>query len=73
MIAFEYIKKLPRDFLPRTFRGAASNNEIWRWLEDRAIIINEQTPRPKDEITFPITRLVFFPNGKKRATLWRDI
>ena len=44
----------------------ASNSEIRRWLDAGAIIINGVTPKAKDEITFPITQLIFFPKSQRR-------
>ncbi len=69
--AFEYLKELPRDWLP--FNGermkASSNSDLWRWLNMGAIIINGEKPKPKDEIKFPVWQLTFFPNGKRRTTI----
>ena len=72
MTALEYLKELPRTWLPvNVERGIkrASNSDLWRWLNMGAIIINGEKPKPKDEIEFPIRQLIFFPNGKRRTTI----
>jgi len=61
MTAYEYLKSLPREYIPRN----PSNSELWRWLANRSIAINGKTPVPKEEIEFPINKLVFFHNDKK--------
>ena len=74
MQAMEYLKSLPREWLPvNVERGIkpASNGDLWRWLNMGAIIINGKTPKPLDEISLPIKELIFFPNGKRRTTLWQ--
>ena len=70
--AIDYLKGWPREWLPKSLEHGIrppSNSELFRWLRDGAIIINGQTPKPYEEITFPITELVFFPKGKRRTTL----
>lgn len=74
MTAFEFLKSL--EHLPithvgqdKTKFGRPSNSELWRWLKSKSIIINGKRPLPHDEITFPITQLIFFPNGIKRTTI----
>ncbi len=49
--------------------GGASNGELRRWLEEGAIRINNETPKPNDEITFPIDDLVLFPGRPRQVTL----
>ena len=76
-IAFEYLKQFP--CLPVVLKrgegrekyGRPSNSEIKRWLENGSVAINEKTPKPHDEIEFPITELVFFPTGKT-VTIFQD-
>lgn len=75
MRAFEYLRELPRDWLPKSLEHgikSPSNGELKRWLLDKSIIINGKTPVPSDEITFPITELVFFPTSKRRTTIVKD-
>ena len=76
--AFEYLKSLP--YLPvgliRGKRqglhyGRPSNSEIKRWLYSHSVIINGLTPLPNDEIIFPITELIFFPEGERKTTLMK--
>lgn len=45
-----------------------SNTEVRNWLKQGAVLINGFTPQPNDPVSFPITQLVFFPNGN-RVTL----
>ena len=47
----------------------ASNSEVRRWLSNGAVEINGNRPKAEDIIAFPVTSLIFFPNGKKRCTL----
>jgi len=72
--AIDYLKSYP--WLPRSRegskRGAPSNSELWRWLEKGSVIINGVTPKPKEEIEFPITKLVFFPKGISRTTVFDE-
>jgi hypothetical protein len=46
--------------------GPASNSELGRWLKDKVLQINGKSVGPKDEIEFPITSVVLFPNARKR-------
>ena len=72
MKAIEYLKSLPRSWLPMSVeRGIKdpSNSELQRWLNQVSVVINNQTPHSNDEIEFPITKLVFFPKGKRKTTL----
>ena len=70
MKAIEYLKDLPREWLPKNGIGTpVSNSELGRWLKDGAVVINESRPKSLDEVTFPIKRLVFFPKGKRKTTI----
>ena len=62
MEAFKYLKSLP--WIPRK----PSNSELWRWLNNKSIMINGATPSPKDEVEFPIEQLIFF-KGEKKVTM----
>jgi len=69
--SLNYLKGLPRTWLPLNVeRGIkiASNSDLRRWLESGSVIINGEKPKPEDEITFPVTELIFFPNSKTRMT-----
>ena len=72
MTAYEYLKSLPH--VPMTMHGneprKASNAERRRWLDQGAVVINGERPKPHDELDDgPVFRLVFFPNGKRRCTM----
>ena len=72
MDAIEYLKALPRDWLPKSVGHGIrppSNTELRTWLKEGAIIINGAKILPNDEITFPITELIFFPKGIRRTTI----
>ncbi|KKK90960.1 hypothetical protein LCGC14_2717770 [marine sediment metagenome] len=72
MRAFEYLKSLPRSWLPKTVeRGILppSNSDLKRWLRMSAVIINGTKPKAQDEIEFPITELVFFSKGTRKTTM----
>jgi len=61
MTAFDYLKSLPRHWLPRK----PSNSELFRWLRNKSVIINGVHVSPKEEVGFPIKSLTFFPNKRK--------
>lgn len=65
MNAFDYLKTLPRQWLPRK----PSNSELFRWLRNKSVMINNEYPKPKDELSFPIKNIVFF-KGEKRVTFY---
>ncbi len=52
----------------------ASNSELRRWFNNKAVEINFQTPKPEDELPDFVKSLVLFPNSKmKRTTLvWEE-
>ena len=45
-----------------------SNSDIFRWLNEGAVEINGKRPKPKDDVSRPLTSLVFFPNNAKTRT-----
>lgn len=47
----------------------ASRGELRRLLDQHAVRINGVRPTAKDEITFPVEDLVFFPGKPRQATL----
>lgn len=72
----EIIKGSALDFLlkfkfcPSITGSFASNSQKRRLLEQKAVVINGETPGPDDIITFPLEQLVFFPNGKNKTTIF---
>lgn len=73
MTALQFLKGLP--YLPaskeRGMAGRPSSQELRRWLERGCVLINGTYPKFTDEIEFPITQLVFFPNNSKMKTTMR--
>ncbi len=68
--AYDYVRRLPRRYLPRSPRNReASNSEIRRWLENHSIEINGECLGPNELITYPISSLVFFPKGNRCTML----
>ena len=71
MQALEFIRSIPH--VPMQFNGnqavLASNGEKRRWLQNHSIIINGEKPNWDDEVSFPITQLVFFPKSNRRCTM----
>ena len=61
MKAIEYLKSVPRTFIPRQ----PSNSELNRWLNNGSVTINREKPRATDEITLPVRQLIFFSGNKK--------
>jgi hypothetical protein len=47
----------------------ASNSELRRWFNNKAVIINGSACAMDDEFE-EITSVVLFPNGKRKCTLW---
>ena len=75
MLALDYLKSLPRSWLPLSVeRGCkpASNSDLFRWLRNKAVVINGDTPDPKSEITFTIEEFIFFPKGRSRTTVIKE-
>lgn len=74
MNALEFLISL-RPAIPMAMNGnkpiIASNGDLRRWLENKAVIINGKKPGPKDENEFPIDNVVFFPKSPERkTTIW---
>jgi hypothetical protein len=49
--------------------GKPSNSELRRWLRNGSILINDNNPQPGDDVTWPITQLVFFPGTDLQVTV----
>lgn len=41
--------------------GRASNSELKRWIENKALVINGEPVAPGEPIDFPMTSVVLFP------------
>lgn len=66
--AYEFIRSIP--WIPSNDDGdRASNSDIRRWFDRKAVIINGVKPDWRDEITLPVHELVFFPKGKRKTTM----
>ena len=74
MKAIEYLKSLPRNWMPKSSRDykSPSNSELVRWLNEGAVVINGSSPKATEAIQFPITELVFFPKGKRKTTMVKE-
>lgn len=44
----------------------ASNSEVRRWCNDKAVLINTEPVSWDEPVDFPVFSIVFFPNGKRR-------
>jgi hypothetical protein len=66
MTALEFLKSLHESCCFQTRQGAkvgkASNRELVRWCEQGAVVINGEKVKPTQEIRFPVTEMVLFPN-----------
>lgn len=71
MTAWEYLLDLNEvcQFHSRERSGKASNSELKRWLQNKAVIINGVRPNFNDTIEFPIEQLILFPK-KSRITIF---
>lgn len=49
--------------------GTASNSELGRWLNDKAVRINGKPIAAMDPIPYPIVSVVLFPKSERRTTL----
>ena len=47
----------------------ASNSELKRWLENKAVVVNGEPLQWDEVMDFPINSMVLFPNGARRCTL----
>jgi len=54
--------------MSRERKGKATNSELKRWLQNKAVQINGERPKFDDEVDFPIASMVLFPK-KNRVTL----
>lgn len=73
MTAWEYMIDLHKScfFMSKERPGRATNSELKRWCQNKAVLINGKRVNYDDEITFPINQLVLFPNSsKKRITIF---
>ncbi len=70
MTHWDFLKELNTGchFMSRERSGRASNSELKRWLQNRAVEVNGTRPRFNDEVQFPITSMVLFPK-RGRVTL----
>lgn len=51
-------------------RWPASNGQLRRWLNNGSVRINGTRPKPEQELTFPVTELVYFPGRARQVTVW---
>jgi hypothetical protein len=50
-------------------RRPVSNSQLFRWLSSGAVTFNGERLSPKQEVTFPLTEVAYFPrNPRKRIT-----
>lgn len=57
-------------FPSREKAGNASNSEVRRWFQNKAIICNGEALEFQEEMDFPIISFVLFPKSFNRITLW---
>ena len=70
MTHWDFLKELHSvcHFMSRERSGRASNSELKRWLQNKAVEINGERPAFDDAVHFPITSMVLFPKTN-RVTL----
>ena len=71
MTAWDFLKDLHTtcSFQSREKRvGVATNSELKRWIQNKALEINGEKVMYNEELDFPIFSVVLFP--KKRITLF---
>lgn len=47
--------------------GTATNSELKRWIQNKALIVNGETVTPEEKMDFPIISVILFP--KNRITI----
>ena len=69
MTAFFFLKDVNDVccFMSRERPGRASNSELKRWIQNKAVVINGKPVKFDEEIVFPVTEMYLFP--KNRVTL----
>jgi len=69
MTAWELLRDLNTvcHFMSRERTGRATNSELKRWCQNKAVSINGKRVRFDEEIEFPVTEMFLFP--KHRVTL----
>ncbi len=78
MTALEFLKhRRDRGHVPTSKEGNGlgppSNSELRRWLDKKSVLINGRKPRAKEEVSYPITQLQFFPGSRHQTTVrWGD-
>ena len=70
MTAWDFLKDLNTvcHFMSRERPGRASNSELKRWLQSKAVEINGERPCFDALVQFPVNQMVLFPT-KRRTTL----
>lgn len=72
MSAWEFLIELHKlcSFTSREKSPArASNSELKRWLQNKAVVINQTNPNWDVKIEFPVTSMILFPKSDKKVTL----
>lgn len=69
MTAWDFLKDLNKVcfFMSKERPGRATNSELKRWCQNKALCINGIRPKFDAEIEFPITSMYLFP--KRKVTL----
>jgi len=69
MTAWELLRDLNTvcHFMSRERTGRATNSELRRWCQNKAVSINGKRVQFDEEIEFPVTEMFLFP--KHRVTL----
>ena len=49
--------------------GKASNSELRRWLQNKAVLVNGEALDWNEEMDFPVFSMVLFPKAEGRVTL----
>ena len=65
MTQFEFLKHMNKvccGFMSRERPGKASNSELMRWINNKAVIMNGKAVSPNEEVPEQIESYVLFPN-----------
>lgn len=63
MTAWDWLKDLHTvcHFQSRERTGEASNSELKRWIQNKALKINAETVEWNEELDFPLISVILFP------------
>jgi hypothetical protein len=67
LTCWDFLKELNTvcHFMSRERTGKATNSELKRWLQNKAVVINNHKVAFDDLVPFPVTQMCLFPKSKR--------